>query len=277
MAMTREEYKARRRAGLSADEAANQRIPLPAAPAAPPPVDEERDHTTADFKPEVPEDPQETILHALTDPTEAVANYVGGKLAFNAGKAALPYVGRGILGTLRAGGRRVFGRGNFDDLVNETRGVASAGSPVNKAGARQVAKRLERVGSRSGGPRMESSPPKSAPKKAPKPKPKGKATIHPIGTAQSRVMSAQEQAAAREAGRAVAPTRSPGAMRGASGPELERRAAARARAVARETPAGLEDDLTALLQGSVEAEQAMTQAGLNPAERALVRSVLRGQ
>jgi hypothetical protein len=90
----------------------------------------------------------------------------------------------------------------------------------------------------------------------------------------------QGQASAGRDFRRLGPAgeRGPGksqAMRGASRPELERRAAARPRSA---PPAELEaDDLSELLEQSLEAEQAMTEQALTPLERLLVRAALRGE
>ncbi len=86
------------------------------------------------------------------------------------------------------------------------------------------------------------------------------------GTAESRTMTATEQAGARAKGRAQVGGKSQ-AMRGQSGPSLERRA---------RMPKAEADDLKDLLEQSIEVEVNMAGKGLSQSERSFVRSSLRG-
>ena len=169
--------------------------------------------------------------------------------------------------------------------------------------ARNVVKDIEEIGAKAKPkatpkPKAEAKP--EAKRKPYRPPKKAKAAPKRDPTAvEKRVratkamrrpatMSAEEQAAAREAGREqvtgagrdlrrLGPSGEAGpgksqAMRGASGPALERRAAARARLLEPELP---ELDLMDPLEASLMIEQRMAAEGLSPAERMLVRAAIR--
>lgn len=178
-------------------------------------------------------------------------------------------VGRAPVALGRALGRRALGKGNFDDALREVLGTARSRTP--KAPAVEAAPPAAPAPAPAPAPVAQppaaaASRPAPRPRKPVRPKAKPKAAAKPKGSAESRSMTAEQQAAAREKGRAqvtgsgrdlrrLGPSgqKGPGksqAMRGASGAELERRAAARAATRAEAVPAE-GDDLAGALEQSL--------------------------
>jgi len=184
--------------------------------------------------------------------------------------------------------------------------IRAALAGARRTAGKEVVEEAEKVGGKAAGKvaaRIKPAPKAAAAKpsaKAAEPKakpyrpPKKKPASAPKTPVEKRIamQAPEEVAAAREAGRAqmtaggkdlrrlpgvgqtrVAPSQ---AMRGASGPALERRAAARAKAVARPALAEPEmpGDFTDVLEQSLALEARMTAEGLTPVEKILIRGMM---
>lgn len=177
-------------------------------------------------------------------PVDAITFLLGGPLGQAGGAAA------GLAGRMARGGAGLLGRAASAPVLRRFPGSGFV---------RGVSQDVEGIAARRA-PVALGSAPKVAPKRKPfRPKKKvAKAKAEPETPVAARVRKTQ-------------------AMRGASGPELERRAAARARAVGRprsEAPE-LAVDFMDPLEASIMLEQRMAAEGLTPAERIFLRAALR--
>lgn len=221
-------------------------------------------------------DPVEIPAMLLSGPTRAGVGAVARRVGGAASRTALPNLRSAASMVERAASHPIVEadwRARLARRVAGGFGRLGGDAPADDAAARSLA----RIRGGSGLPSIEAPPPRPQAKITPIGEAAKRKPVRPRGKKPSGKMTAAEQAAAREKGRAVAPTKSPQAMRGKSAPKLEREAKARARKPDLRELVDEGDDLEALLSQSLQAEAEMAAAGLDPAERALVRSVLRGQ
>jgi len=195
-------------------------------------------------------------------PLDLPAALSGGGALFQVARGGLPVAGRVLTGTGRALGRRVLGKGNFDDLLRE---VMGRGRPAAREALGSAEGRVAQAAAGEPGRVVGKIEPKAKPARPSRKKPR-------LGSAESRVktQAPDEVAAARAKAREQAGGKSQ-AMRGASKPALERRASARGKAVGTNDV----DDLTKILEQSLEVEAKMAKESLAPAERAFVRRGVR--
>ncbi|HLB46470.1 MAG TPA: hypothetical protein VJL59_05530 [Anaerolineales bacterium] len=256
------------------------------------------------------EDEPIEAISVLDDPIGSALGFLplgAGIRAARLGQRILPGAARGIGGAAGRAAKSI-GRFGFEMLPNSLqtplrRGGEAVGRALEARAARvadseAVGSALGRIRGGVGRPAVEiRGVPRETgrvvgeikPRKPFRPKRKAKPKK---GSAESRTMTGKAQEAAREKGREQVSAggrdlrRLGGAgrqraaksqaMRGASRPELERRAAALERLPEPTGPPEV-DDLTALLEQSLRAEQAMTEQALSPLERAAVRALLRGE
>lgn len=245
---------------------AAQRPSLPAAVAEAPAA--ETDTGPPDFEFTGEDEPIEP-----QDPIGAVLALASGRgIVMGAGRGLARSAARGV-GTMLRGAPRV--RPSAPAAKQAAQKAAQVPDWVKRIILRRIPLVGEelagRVGKKAAG-QVGSRAARKAARVVGKPKPE-------VGTAESRVMSAAEQAAARAQGRAIAPTASPGAMRGASGPALARRAAARARAVGTRpsAPPQVASEMGEALEQSLAVEQLLAQHATDPIERMMLRRLLREQ